>query len=106
MFGLGHLQLRQSFNTRLTMAVLLIAISQFNFGFDQQGFATTQAMDAFDRQFGMYDSKKDVWYLPTTWLAFFNGFNYIGQAFGEANESLHSLSTDRSRRCPPWFLGQ
>ena len=87
MLGLGHLQLRQSFNARLTMAVLLIAISQFNFGFDQQGFATTQAMDAFDRQFGEYNSKKGVWYLPTTWLSFFNGFNHIGQAFGKANAS-------------------
>ena len=51
MLGFGHLALRESFNTRLTLTVLLITISQFNFGFDQQGFASTQAMDAFAAQF-------------------------------------------------------
>jgi hypothetical protein len=82
MFGLGHLALRESFNKTLTLTILLIAFSQFNFGFDQQGFASTQAMDAFDRQFGEFDPEKKKWYLPTVWLSFFNGFNYLGQAFG------------------------
>jgi hypothetical protein len=82
MLGLGHLALRESFNKTLTLTILLIAFSQFNFGFDQQGFASTQAMNAFDRQFGEFDPKKKKWYLPTVWLSFFNGFNYLGQAFG------------------------
>jgi MFS transporter, SP family, sugar:H+ symporter len=82
MLGLGHLALRESFNRTLTLTVLLIAISQFNFGFDQQGFSSTQAMDAFDRQFGKWDPEKKKWYLPTVWLSFFNSFNYLGQAFG------------------------
>jgi MFS transporter, SP family, sugar:H+ symporter len=49
MFGFKHLALRQTFNKRLALAVTLIAISQFNFGFDQQGYSATQAMDAFER---------------------------------------------------------
>ncbi|KIX06960.1 uncharacterized protein Z518_04936 [Rhinocladiella mackenziei CBS 650.93] len=55
-----------------------LSVSQFNFGFDQQGFAATQAMDAFDRQFGKYNSKKGTYELPTVWLSLFNGLNYIG----------------------------
>ncbi|KAJ3547155.1 hypothetical protein NM208_g1656 [Fusarium decemcellulare] len=43
-FSLG-----KTFNKRLTFSVALIAISQFNFGFDQQAYSTTQAMDHFER---------------------------------------------------------
>jgi SP family sugar:H+ symporter-like MFS transporter len=85
MLGFGHLGLYDTFNTKLTLTVLLIAFSQFNFGFDQQGFATTQAMDAFDRQFGEYNAVKKVYMLDPVWLSFFNGFNYLGQAFGESS---------------------
>lgn len=83
MLGFGHLALRETFNRRLTLAILLITFSQFNFGFDQQGFASTQAMDSFAKQFGEWDPKKEEWFLPPVWLSWFNGFNYLGQAFGE-----------------------
>jgi MFS transporter, SP family, sugar:H+ symporter len=92
MLGLGHLQFGKTFNRRLTLTVLLIAVSQFNFGFDQQGFSTTQAMSYFARRFGKYDIAEDEYYLPTVWLSFFNGFMYLGQAFGK-----HPLP-----RGPPW----
>ncbi|KEF58701.1 uncharacterized protein A1O9_06627 [Exophiala aquamarina CBS 119918] len=82
MLGFGHLALRETFNTRLSLAILLITFSQFNFGFDQQGFAATQAMDSFAKQFGRWDAEKEEWYLPSVWLSWFNGFNYLGQAFG------------------------
>lgn len=82
MFGFGHLALRESFNKKLTLTVLLITISQFNFGFDQQGFAATQAMDAFAKQFGVFDKGVQEWILEPVWLSFFNGFNYLGQAAG------------------------
>ncbi|KAF4967540.1 hypothetical protein FSARC_4925 [Fusarium sarcochroum] len=70
------------FNSRLGMAVCLIALSSFNYGFDNQAFATTQAMDAFDKQFGVYDESKDIWVLPASWLSLFNSLNYIGFAAG------------------------
>ncbi|CAG1965280.1 unnamed protein product [Fusarium graminearum] len=82
MLGFGHLDFRGTFNKRLTTAVLLITISQFNFGFDQQGFAATQAMTAFDKQFGHWDEAKQDYVLDTVWLSFFNGFIYLGQATG------------------------
>uniref|UniRef100_A0A8H7K9P3 Major facilitator superfamily (MFS) profile domain-containing protein n=1 Tax=Bionectria ochroleuca TaxID=29856 RepID=A0A8H7K9P3_BIOOC len=70
------------FNRRLAIAVSLIALSSFNYGFDNQAFATTQAMDAFDKRFGEYDPIKKTYYLPSTWLALFNSLNYIGFAAG------------------------
>ncbi|KAK1625733.1 general substrate transporter [Colletotrichum phormii] len=69
----GHLKLRQSFNRSLTSTILLIAVSQFNFGFDQQGFNSTQAMDAFERQFGWYNAKTKAYYLESWWLSLFAG---------------------------------
>lgn len=82
MLGFGHLALRETFNTRLTLTVLLITFSQFNFGFDQQGYSATQAMDPFIRQFGVWNAKKNVHQLDTKWLSYFNGFMYLGQALG------------------------
>lgn len=82
MLGFGHLDLKGTFNARLTLTVLLIAFSQFNFGFDNQGFASTQAMDAFIKQFGSYNEKTKKYYLDPVWVSFFNGFMYIGQASG------------------------
>ncbi|KAH8883692.1 general substrate transporter [Thozetella sp. PMI_491] len=82
MLGLGKLALRESFNTKLTLTVLLIAISQFNFGFDQQGFSSTQAMPAFAAQFGNYNEKTKTYALDTVWVSMFNSFTYLGQAFG------------------------
>ena len=86
MLDFGHLALRETFNRRLILSILLITFSQFNFGFDQQGFAATQAMDSFAKQFGEWDPKKEVWYLPSVWLSWFNGLNYLGQATGKPLE--------------------
>ncbi|KAK0377532.1 hypothetical protein CLIM01_05084 [Colletotrichum limetticola] len=78
----SHLALRQSFNRSLTSTILLIAVSQFNFGFDQQGFNSTQAMDAFERQFGWYNAKTKAYYLESWWLSLFAGLPYIGFGIG------------------------
>jgi hypothetical protein len=82
-----HLRLRETFNRQLTLSILLITFSQFNFGFDQQGFAATQAMNSFAKQFGEYDLTKNVYYLPTVWLSMFNGINFLGQAAGGSSLS-------------------
>ncbi|KAL1869974.1 hypothetical protein VTK73DRAFT_2895 [Phialemonium thermophilum] len=70
------------FNPNLAAACSLIAVSSFNYGFDNQAFATTQAMDAFDRQFGVYSESKKTYVLPPGWLSLFNSLNYIGFAAG------------------------
>jgi MFS transporter, SP family, sugar:H+ symporter len=107
----GQLSLKQTFNVRLTLAVLLIAFSQFNFGFDQQGYASTQAMGAFAKQFGEYDPETKEYALPTVWLSQFNGFIYIGQATG-MSPPLMTLLDSAARvlsgnfRCPRGKLCQ
>jgi hypothetical protein len=49
------------FTKHLVLACGVVAISTFNYAFDQQGFNSTQAMDAFDKQFGYYSSKDKAW---------------------------------------------
>lgn len=70
------------FNRQLSLACILIAVSTFNYGFDNQAFATTQAMDSFTRQFGVYDDKTKKYTLETFWLSLFNSLNYIGFGSG------------------------
>lgn len=81
MFAHGSLR---HFNKQLLLACLLIAVSTFNYGFDNQGFATTQAMTAFTRQFGVYNAKTKTYALQTYWLSLFNSLNYIGFAAGKS----------------------
>jgi SP family sugar:H+ symporter-like MFS transporter len=82
-----RLNLRHTFNTRLTATVLLIAISQFNFGFEQGGFATIQAMDPFEKRFGIYSPHTLTWSLSPKWLSMFNSLPYISFAIGETHSS-------------------
>ncbi|KAM0257773.1 hypothetical protein ACHAPA_011569 [Fusarium lateritium] len=70
------------FNQRLALSCVLIAVSTFNYGFDNQAFATTQAMDAFDKQFGVWNEKTGKYVLEPSWLSLFNSLNYIGFAAG------------------------
>lgn len=71
------------FNTKLALACSLIALSSFNYGFDNQAFATTQAMDSFTKQFGVYNSTKKAYALEPYWLSLFNSLNYIGFGAGQ-----------------------
>lgn len=72
----------QYFNTKLALTCSLIAFSSFNYGFDNQGFATTQAMDAFAHRFGVFSAKQKKYVLEPYWLSLFNSLNYIGFAAG------------------------
>ena len=65
------------FNNTLLGAVFLIATSTANYGFDNQGFATTQAMDSFTRKFGVLNAK-GVYVLEASWLSLFSGLYFIG----------------------------
>ncbi|WQF84395.1 Putative major facilitator, sugar transporter, major facilitator superfamily [Colletotrichum destructivum] len=83
------------FNSTLAAAFTVIAISTFNYGFDNAGYSTTQAMDAFQRQFGDQNPTTGKWKLPTGWLALFNSLNYIGFAAGVIIGSLVSARWGR-----------
>ncbi|KAJ3958450.1 hypothetical protein N0V92_004967 [Colletotrichum tropicale] len=92
---MGVSSITQHFNARLAASVLLIALSQFNYGFDNQAFTSTQAMDAFERQFGEYDPAKKTYAIPTYFLSLLNSLNYIGFAVGLVVGSLTSARFGR-----------
>lgn len=86
------------FNLRLALGCTLIAFSSFNYGFDNQAFATSQAMDAFARAFGDRNARTGKYALNPAWLSLFNSLNYIGFAAGMSLDS-HLPHRTNPRRC-------
>lgn len=76
------LDLRGTFNLRLTSTVLLIAFSQFNFGFEMSVFSGTQAMNYFEKQFGTWNPAAKKHVLDPQWLSLFNSLPYISFMIG------------------------
>jgi SP family sugar:H+ symporter-like MFS transporter len=74
--------IRSQFNRTLLLTVSLAALSSFNYGFDNQGFAATIAMNGFEQQFGWYDAKTGTYSLKPYFLSLLNSLNYIGFAVG------------------------
>jgi MFS family permease len=89
------LSITKHFNRRLFLSVLLISVSQFNYGFDNQAFAQTQAMEAFTQQFGSLDAKTKKYVLEPYWLSLFNSLPYVGFAIGLYIGSLASAKWGR-----------
>lgn len=71
------------FTKHLALSFGVVAISTFNYAFDQQGFGSTQAMNAFDKQFGVWSEEQETYVLPTYYLSLLNSLVYIGFACGE-----------------------
>lgn len=82
------LSIRKHFNRRLFLSISLIAVSQFSYGFDNQAFAQSQAMDAFERQFGDYNAATGEYYLPTLFKSLLNSIPFIGFACGKKNKPM------------------
>lgn len=78
-----RLNLRSSFNLHLTCTVSVICISQIAYGFETQGYAAIQSLDAFVMQFGDFDESTGEYYYDSTWLAMFNAFGLLGLLVGE-----------------------
>ena len=70
------------FTKNLALACGLVAISTFNYAFDQQGFNSTQAMDSFNKTFGHYDPESETYILDTYYLSLLNSLVYVGFAVG------------------------
>ncbi|KAL2869712.1 general substrate transporter [Aspergillus lucknowensis] len=83
------------FTPRLAAAVGLISLSTLNYGFDNQGIATSQAMASYKRQFGVYDPETQSWAIPTYWTSLLNSLNFIGFAAGLYLGSLISARYGR-----------
>lgn len=91
------------FNGRLFFTAAILALSQFNFGFEGSAFTNIQAMQHFAHQFGTKQPDGSV-ILEAQWLSFFNGFSIVGFACGKSQLSLarcgHLLTHDA--RCDYW----
>lgn len=75
-------RITKHFNGVLARSFLLIFLSTLNYGFDNQGFNTTEAMIPFKREFGYLNPKTGKYALETYWLSLFNSLNYVGFAAG------------------------
>lgn len=73
---------KNQFNKTLGSSCFLLFRSSFSHGFDNQGFATIQATDAFIEQFGEYNSNSQAYSISTKFFSYLNSFQYIGFAFG------------------------
>lgn len=79
----------QHFTPRLALSVGLIALSTLNYGFDNQGIATSQAMAPYKKQFGEYNTKTNTYAIQPYFLSLLNSLNFIGFAFGRLDELLY-----------------
>jgi hypothetical protein len=66
----------------LILSASLLVISAFNYGFSDQPFASCQAMDAFDRQFGFYYEQSQTWNLHPLFTSLYNSLKAGGQIIG------------------------
>ncbi|CRK33463.1 hypothetical protein BN1708_001141 [Verticillium longisporum] len=90
MFTLSNHYIFQHFYKTLALSSLVIAISTLNYGFDNNSYMTSQAVEPFIRHFGSFDTRTGTYELPTAWLSMFKSLNYIGFAFGLVFGSLVS----------------
>ncbi|CAH0022149.1 unnamed protein product [Clonostachys rhizophaga] len=92
---LAENRILKHFNRQLSLSFLVIAISTLNYGFDNAGYSTTQAMEPFQKQFGNYDEATGKYRIPPQWLSLFNSLNYIGFGAGVIIGSLVSARWGR-----------
>ena len=78
------------FNRHLALAFGVIAVSTFNYGFDNAAYNNAQAMTAFQTQFGDWDAETGTYKISPSWLSLFNSLNYIGFGAGVIIGSLVS----------------
>ncbi|KAI8648965.1 MFS domain-containing protein [Fusarium keratoplasticum] len=82
----------EHFNRHLALAFSAIAVSTFNYGFDNTAYNNTQAMDAFQRQFGDWSEAAGTYKISPSWLSLFNSLNYIGFGAGVTIMAVTSVS--------------
>lgn len=83
------------FTPQLARTFLLLALSSANYGFDNQGFNTTQAMDYFYREFGARNPRTGQYAMETYFLSLLNSLIFIGFLAGAYIGSLVSARYGR-----------
>jgi len=75
-------RINKGFTLQLWLSVILIMISTMNYGFDNNSFNSTQAMNPWLQQFGTYDPPTKTYILPGYVSSLFNSLVYVGFATG------------------------
>jgi len=75
----------RKFNLTLVCSIALLFLSSFNYGLSDQAFASTQATDAFTKQFGDYKPKTKKYVLPALYLSLLNSVKAGTQLVGKSN---------------------
>ena len=78
----GGSQLIRSVNGQLAFAVALLMFSQVNYGMDLTAFSVTQAMNAFDKKFGVFNPVSKTYQIQPYFLSLLNSLTYVGQVAG------------------------
>ncbi|KAJ5579803.1 general substrate transporter [Penicillium hispanicum] len=66
----------------LGLAIIVMALSVFSFGFDNSVFSNIQAMDAYEKKFGSYDPQTKEWGFTAQHLAFLNALGLPAKCVG------------------------
>ena len=99
------------FSPTLICAIALLFLSSFNYGLSNQAFASSQATDAFGKQFGDYKAKTHKYVLPALYLSLLNSIKSATQLIGKCiRPSLCFLetsmvpvpATNAFERCVRW----
>ncbi|KAL6244465.1 hypothetical protein RBB50_008707 [Rhinocladiella similis] len=72
----------RSLHWRLLVALFIINVSVFSYGFDNSVYSTTQAMDSFQKQFGSYNPKTHKYGYSAKNLALLNSLGLPAKAVG------------------------
>ncbi|KFY81197.1 hypothetical protein V499_00023 [Pseudogymnoascus sp. VKM F-103] len=70
------------FNLTLICSIALLSLSSFNYGLSDQAFASTQATDAFTKQFGDFNTNTKKYVLPAVYLSLLNSLKAGTQLIG------------------------
>ncbi|KAL3450813.1 putative sugar transporter [Aspergillus insuetus] len=92
---LSNNRILKHFNRHLALAFAVISVSTFNYGFDNAAYNNTQAMEAFQAQFGVWSAATGKYMISPSWLSLFNSLNYIGFGAGVILGSLVSARWGR-----------
>ncbi|KAJ5980362.1 hypothetical protein N7481_007660 [Penicillium waksmanii] len=66
----------------MVLAIFVMSVSVFSYGFDNSVFSTIQAMDAYEKRFGTYNPETKTWGFTTQHLSFLNSLGLPAKCVG------------------------
>lgn len=91
------------FNLNLICSITLLVLSSFNYGISDQAFASTQATNAFAKQFGDFDVESKTYVIPALYLSLLNSLKAGSQLFGKSCYVFPAVDLPACYR-QPYFL--